>query len=206
MNQAKATNIVWHTGQVTREYRETLLQQQGIVLWFTGLSGSGKSTVANLVAQKLTEQGYLTYLLDGDNVRHGINQDLGFSLADRQENIRRIGEVAKLFVDTGVITLASFISPLQADRQALRDLLGADFIEIFVDCSLEVCESRDPKGLYQKARQGLIPEFTGISSPYEKPAKPELKVDTDKETLTESAQKVLDYLAQQTKVLVKRGG
>lgn len=195
MTQQKATNIVWHHSQVTRAERQAILQQKGVVLWFTGLSGSGKSTVANLVAQRLTEQRKLTYLLDGDNVRHGINKDLGFSLADRQENIRRIGEIARLFVDAGVITLASFISPLRSDREALRALLGEDFVEIFVDCSLAICEERDPKGLYQLARQGKIPEFTGISSPYERPENPDILLQTHLETLDESVHKVLEYLA-----------
>lgn len=194
MTQQKATNIVWHKENVTQVDREKLLGQKGVLLWFTGLSGSGKSTVANYVAQKLHEQGKLTYLLDGDNVRHGINKDLGFSIEDRKENIRRIGEVAKLFVDAGVITLASFIAPLKEDRQGVRDLLGNSFVEIFVDCSLEVCEQRDPKDLYKKARNGEIKEFTGISSPYEKPENPEIFLTTDNETLEESANKVLSFL------------
>ncbi len=194
MTQPKATNIVWHAEQVTRTDRERLLGQRGVLLWFTGLSGSGKSTVANLAAQKLHESGKLTYLLDGDNVRHGINKDLGFSLADRKENIRRIGEVAKLFVDAGVITLASFISPLLEDRMDLRKLLGADFVEIFVDCSLEVCEARDPKGLYKKARSGEIKDFTGISSPYERPENPEISLQTGAQDLEECAEIILRYL------------
>lgn len=194
MTQQKATNIVWHQENVTKEDREKLLGQRGVLLWFTGLSGSGKSTVANSVAQKLHEEGKLTYLLDGDNVRHGLNKDLGFSIEDRKENIRRIGEVAKLFVDAGVITLASFIAPLKEDRQLVRELLGKSFIEIFVDCSLEECEKRDPKSLYKKARNGEIKEFTGISSPYEKPENPEIHLTTDNETLEESAEIVLSYL------------
>jgi adenylylsulfate kinase len=194
MAQQKATNIVWHEAEVKREDRETFLEQKGIVLWFTGLSGSGKSTVANHVAQILHQQGKLTYVLDGDNIRHGINKDLGFSLEDRKENIRRIGEVAKLFVDAGVITLASFISPLREDRQNLRDILGEDFVEIYVSCSLEVCEARDPKDLYKKARKGEIKEFTGITSPYEEPVNPELVINTDLESIDECAQKVIQYL------------
>lgn len=194
MTLPKATNIVWHPEQVTRADRESLLGQRGVLLWFTGLSGSGKSTVANLVARKLHESGKLTYLLDGDNVRHGLNKDLGFSLADRQENIRRIGEVAKLFVHAGVVTLASFISPLREDRMTLRKLLGNDFVEIFADCALEVCEARDPKSLYKKARSGEIKDFTGISSPYERPENPEIRLHTDSETLEECAEKILRYL------------
>lgn len=195
MTVQKATNIVWHAENVTREQRETMLKQKGVMLWLTGLSGSGKSTVANAVAQKLHQQGKLTYLLDGDNVRYGINKDLGFSLEDRKENIRRIGEVAKLFVDAGVITLASFISPMLEDRQKVRDLLGPDFIEVYVDCALAVCEARDPKKLYQKARAGQIKEFTGISSPYEPPMKPEIYLDTAKATVEQCAQQIIDYLA-----------
>lgn len=196
MTEQKAANIVWHTGVVTREQRETILGQKGVLLWFTGLSGSGKSTVANEVSRILHRQGRLTYLLDGDNVRHGINKDLGFSLEDRKENIRRIGEVARLFVDAGVITLASFISPMVGDRDNLRELLGSDFIEVYVDCDLAVCEARDPKKLYRKARAGEIKEFTGISSPYESPVNPEIHLHTDQFTVEECAQQVIDYLIQ----------
>lgn len=192
----KATNVVWHAESVTRAQREALLEQKGVLLWFTGLSGSGKSTVANEVAYRLHKAGRFTYLLDGDNVRHGINKDLGFSLEDRKENIRRIGEVAKLFVDAGVITLASFISPMLEDRQNLRELLGQDFVEVFVDCDLSVCEARDPKQLYQKARAGEIKEFTGITSPYEAPENPEIHLYTHKNTVAECADQVLAYLGQ----------
>lgn len=196
MTEQKAANIVWHTGVVTREQREAILGQRGVLLWFTGLSGSGKSTVANEVSRILHRQGRLTYLLDGDNVRHGINKDLGFSLEDRKENIRRIGEVARLFVDAGVITLASFISPLVEDRASLRELLGSDFIEVYVDCDLAVCEVRDPKKLYRKARAGEIKEFTGISSPYEPPVSPEIHLHTDQFPVEECARQVIDYLIQ----------
>lgn len=194
--EQKATNVVWHESVVNREQRQALLGQTGVLLWFTGLSGSGKSTVANAVARKLHEQGRLTYLLDGDNVRYGLNKDLGFSIADRQENLRRIGEVAKLMVDAGLITLASFISPLAEDRQKVRHLLGEDFIEIYVDCALSVCEQRDPKNLYKKARAGEIPEFTGISSPYEPPTRSEIQLHTDEQTIEEAADQVLGYLIQ----------
>lgn len=203
MTQPKATNIVWHTEQVTRTDREELLQQQGVLLWFTGLSGSGKSTVANSVAQRLHQLGRLSYLLDGDNVRHGLNKDLGFTIAERQENIRRIGEVAKLFVDAGVITLAAFISPFRDDRLAVRQLLGKDFVEIFVDCALEVCEDRDPKGLYQKARRGEISDFTGISSPYEKPENAELTIFSDTDSLAVCTDKILSFLQERELI---RGG
>lgn len=196
MNNQKATNIVWHDGVVTREKREGLLGQRGVLLWFTGLSGSGKSTVANAVAEILHRQGRLTYLLDGDNVRHGLNKDLGFSLTDRTENIRRIGEVAKLFVDAGVITLACFISPLLEERKNVRDLLGSDFVEIFVDCDLAVCESRDPKKLYLKARAGEIKEFTGITSPYEPPVNAEIHIHSDKNTVEQCAMLVIEFLAK----------
>lgn len=194
--ERKATNVVWHEGTVNRGQRELLLGQRGILLWFTGLSGSGKSTLANVIAQKLHRLGRVTYLLDGDNVRYGLNKDLGFAMEDRQENLRRIGEVAKLMVDAGLITLASFISPLAVDRQNLRDLLGEDFIEIFVDCELAVCEQRDPKNLYKKARAGEIQEFTGISSPYEPPIGAEIHLHTDQKTTEEGAEQVVDYLIQ----------
>jgi adenylylsulfate kinase len=185
---------VWHHASVTKEDRERLLKQKGLLLWFTGLSGAGKSTIANALEKRLFEMGKLTYLLDGDNIRHGLNGDLGFSVEDRKENIRRIGEVGKLFVDAGIITLATFISPLKEDRQKVRELLKENFIEIFVDCSLEVCESRDPKNLYRKARRGEIKEFTGISSPYEKPENPEITISTDKQTIEECVDRIIRYL------------
>jgi adenylylsulfate kinase len=197
MVQTNPKNITWHQGQICREDREQLLQQKGKVLWFTGLSGSGKSTIANHLAQKLHAEGKLTYVLDGDNIRFGLNKDLGFSQTDRQENIRRIGEVAKLFVDAGIVTLAAFISPLKEDRENLRVRLGEDLIEIFVECPLEVCEARDPKKLYAKARRGEIKEFTGITSPYERPDNPELVIKTEAETVEQAVNKILEYLITQ---------
>ena len=188
MAEQKATNVHWHEGDITREHRAKILGHKGATLWFTGLSGSGKSTVAVELEGVLSEMGVLSYRLDGDNVRMGINKNLGFSAEDRTENIRRIGEVAKLFVDAGVIALSSFISPYKADRdqvRALHDAAGMDFIEVYVDCSLEAAESRDPKGLYKKARAGEIPEFSGISAPYEAPANPELRIDTTQGTIDE---------------------
>ncbi len=169
--------------------------QKGVTLWFTGLSASGKSTLANEIQKRLFERGHLTYVLDGDNIRQGLNRDLGFSPQDRNENIRRIGEVANLFREVGVINLTAFISPYRADRKMARDLSSdGEFIEIFCRCSLEVCEQRDPKGLYPKARAGEIPEFTGISAPYEEPENPEIILETDKESVEESVQKVIAVL------------
>lgn len=191
---SKDKNIVWHDTNVRKEDREALLQQKGVVLWFTGLSGSGKSTVANAVEKKLHEAGRLTYLLDGDNIRHGLNKDLGFSVDARIENIRRIAEVSRLFVDAGVITLTAFISPFRAERSNVSQLLGDKFIEVFVDCSLGVCEERDPKGLYKKARSGEIKDFTGIDSPYETPLNPEIMVRTDRQTVEECADDIIAYL------------
>ena len=175
----KATNIVWHQASVDRDARAEQRGHRSAILWFTGLSGAGKSTLANAVNQALFERGLATYVLDGDNVRHGLCRDLGFSDADREENIRRIGEVAKLFLDSGVIVLTAFVSPFRADRDKARALVGeGDFLEIFCSADLSVCEERDTKGLYAKARAGDIKEFTGISSPYEAPEHPELSVDT----------------------------
>lgn len=172
-------NLVWHAHKVTKAIRAELMQQTPVVLWFTGLSGSGKSTLANLLEQKLLANKRATYLLDGDNIRHGLCGDLGFSDKDRVENIRRISEVAKLFVDAGTIVLTAFISPFRDDRDYCRSLLAAgEFVEIFIDTPLAVCEQRDPKGLYQKARQGEIKEFTGIDSPYEAPVNPEIHLPT----------------------------
>lgn len=187
MAEQKATNITWHEHKVTAQQRERLAGHKGLVLWFTGLSGSGKSTVANLVDEKLYARGVRSYVLDGDNVRHGLNKNLGFSAEDRAENIRRIGEVARLFADAGVMAITCFISPYRADRDAARALLPPGrFVEIFVQCPLHICEQRDPKGLYKKARAGLIKGFTGIDDPYEPPLKPELVLDAgtkDPETL-----------------------
>ena len=197
MKEQKATNVVWHEHKVTREEREQLLKQKGAVLWFTGLSGSGKSTVASEVAYKLQSMGRLTYILDGDNIRHGLNKDLGFSPEDRNENIRRISEVASLFADAGVITITAFISPYRKYRNFCRELVGNDrFIEIYAKASLETCEKRDPKGMYKKARAGIIKDFTGIDAPYEEPETPEIIIDTDKETVDESAEKVLQKLQE----------
>lgn len=171
--------------------------QKPCILWFTGLSGSGKSTIANAVESRLFAMKRPTYLLDGDNVRHGLNKDLGFDDAARVENIRRIGEVSKLFVDAGLIVLTAFISPFQADRDQVRKLVDADeFIEIFIDTPLEVCEQRDPKGLYQKARKGDIPHFTGISSPYEAPVDPEIRVRTAESTIEEAVEQIVAYLTE----------
>ena len=195
MAQQKATNITWHEAAVTVEDREKLLNQKGCVIWFTGLSGSGKSTLANAVGQVLHQQQHHTYVLDGDNVRHGLNKNLGFSPADREENIRRIGEVAKLFADAGTIVLTAFISPYRTDRDQARALIAdGRFVEVFVDCPLEVCEERDTKGLYKKARAGEIKEFTGISAPYEPPLNPEVTVNTAALSIEECAQAVVTVL------------
>ena len=192
----KPANIVWQPMKVTKEDRRRLNGHGSCVLWFTGLSGSGKSTLATEVEKELYQRGVRTYVLDGDNIRHGLNRDLGFGKDDRKENIRRIGEVAKLFVDAGIVTLTAFISPYREDRDMVRALFKeGEFIEIYVRCSLEECERRDPKGLYQKARRGEIRDFTGISAPYEEPANPELVVDTERETVEESVGKVLDFLS-----------
>ncbi len=187
-------NVFWHNGQVLRASREQLLGQDGKVIWFTGLSGSGKSTIAHALEARLHRLGKLTYTLDGDNLRHGLNSNLGFSAADRKENIRRTGEVAKLMADAGLIVLAAFISPLRADREHLREILGKDFIEVFVDCPLDICEGRDPKSLYKKARSGEIQEFTGISSPYEPPVDPDLLLSTEREPVEECVEKLLSSL------------
>lgn len=190
-------NIHWHHGKLTEEDRVKFLGQGGAVVWFTGLSGSGKSTVAREVEHALVENGINAYVLDGDNIRHGLNKNLGFSPEDRNENIRRIGEVAKLFAESNVVVLTAFISPYRADRDQARALLPeGQFIEVLCDAPLETCEERDPKGLYKKARAGEIPEFTGISAPYEAPEKPELQLMTAKETLEESTKRVLDVLAE----------
>jgi adenylylsulfate kinase len=191
----KATNITWHTHKIKREEREALLKQKGVLLWFTGLSGSGKSTIANEVAHRLHAMGKLAYILDGDNIRHGLNKDLGFSPEDRKENIRRISEVACLFVDAGLITITAFISPYREDRDFCRNLVGEDrFIEIYTKASIETCEKRDPKGLYKKAKAGEVKDFTGINAPYEEPENPELIIDTDKENVEESVEKVMKKL------------
>ena len=197
-SQGKSTNIAWHHSTVTRAARAHQRGHRSAILWFTGLSGAGKSTLANAVNSALFEQGLACYVLDGDNIRHGLCNDLGFSDADREENIRRIGEVAKLFVDAGVVALTAFVSPFKADRDKVRALVPAgDFIEIHCAADLDVCEQRDTKGLYAKARAGEIPSFTGISSPYEAPEAPELRVDTGSQPLEESVAQVLGYLQSQ---------
>src|ERR1700677_929958 len=180
MTEIRATNITWHEGHVNRDERSQLLKQGGATIWFTGLSASGKSTIAYTLEHALVQRGHLAYVLDGDNIRHGLNKNLGFSAADREENIRRIGEVAKLFADTGVITMASFISPYRKDRDLVRALHQAGklpFIEVFINTPIGTCEQRDPKGLYKKARAGELKGFTGIDDPYEEPLKPELTID-----------------------------
>lgn len=207
MAQQKATDITWHQTTVTAQDREQLLNQKGCVIWFTGLSGSGKSTLANAVAQLLHQRQHHTYVLDGDNVRHGLNKNLGFSPEDREENIRRIGEVAKLFVDAGTIVMTAFISPYRADRAQARALLPDDrFAEVFVACPLDVCEERDPKGLYKKARAGEIKEFTGISAPYEPPLEPEVTLNTADLSLEECARAVLAFLEEADLVPAGREG
>ena len=190
----KNENIVWHDHQLNKEERSALKEQKPCILWFTGLSGSGKSTIANAVEVKLAELRKHTYLLDGDNVRHGLNKDLGFNDSDRVENIRRIGEVSNLFSDAGMIVLSAFISPFRDDREIVRTLAKeGEFIEVFIDTPLEVCEQRDPKGLYVKARKGEIPHFTGISSPYEVPEKPEIHIKGEP-SIEESADIIVNYL------------
>ena len=197
MAKQVATNVVWHDGEISRDDRYQILRQRGATIWFTGLSGSGKSTIAVALEKVLHSMGKLSYRLDGDNVRLGINKNLGFSEEDRKENIRRIGEIAKLFGDAGTISLSSFISPYQADRdevRALHDAANLPFVEVFVDCALSVAEERDPKGLYKKARAGEIKNFTGIDDPYEAPSSPEIHLRTDEMSLQEEVSIVIDYL------------
>ena len=201
MTQTKATNIVWHEGHVSRQERESLLDQRGVMVWLTGLPSSGKSTIAFTAEHALVARGRLAYVLDGDNIRHGLNKNLGFSADDRGENIRRIGEVGKLFVDCGAVTLTSFVSPYRADRDAVRDLMeDGEFLEVFVDTPVEICEQRDPKGLYAKARAGEIPNFTGISDPYESPENPELVIKTASSTPEEAANAIIDMLQKRGKI------
>ena len=189
------SNIIWHHHAVDKQTRATQKSQKPLVIWFTGLSASGKSTIAGALEQILIQQGYHTYLLDGDNVRHGLCKDLGFSDDDRKENIRRVGEVAKLAADAGLITLAAFISPFKADRQIVREILPeGEFVEVFVDASLDVCKQRDPKGLYEKAIRGEIKQFTGIDSPYEAPENPELHIHADSNSVAEAVNQLLAYL------------
>ena len=200
MTEIRATNITWHEGHVTSEERQALLKQKGCTIWFTGLPSSGKSTIAFTLEHALVQKGHLAYVLDGDNIRHGLNKNLGFSAADREENIRRISEVAKLFADCGVVTMTSFISPYRKDRDHARGLHAQDhvpFIEIHVQTPVETCELRDPKGLYKKARAGQIKNFTGVDDPYEAPLSPELTIDTTTTSPQEATVVILQYLARQ---------
>jgi len=201
VTKIKATNITWHEGHVGRQEREQLLNQKGALLWMTGLSGSGKSTIAYTLEHALVQRGHLAYVLDGDNIRHGLNKNLGFSAEDRQENIRRIGEVGKLYVDTGIITITAFISPYRADRAVARETIGeGNFFEVFCDTPLDVCEERDPKGLYKKARAGEIKGFTGIDDPYEAPEKPEVVIDTSKLSPQDAAVALIEILEKNGKI------
>jgi adenylylsulfate kinase len=196
MSEQTATHIIWHHGQIGRGDREQLKGHRGCTLWFTGLSASGKSTLAVATETALFQRGSHTYILDGDNVRHGLNKNLGFSPEDRTENIRRISEVSRLFTDCGIINLTAFISPYRKDRHLARELCQDAFIEIFVDCPLDVCEQRDPKGAYAKARKGIIKDFTGISAPYEEPLNPEIHLHTNRITVDESVRQIMQYLEQ----------
>ena len=194
---SETKHITWHESEVTKAQRQTRNGHQSVLIWFTGLSGSGKSTVSVALEKALFEEGKQTYRLDGDNVRHGLNKNLGFSPEDRQENIRRIGEVGKLMVDSGAITVTAFISPYKQDRDNVRQLFEEqEFIEVYTQCSIETCEQRDPKGLYKKARTGEIPEFTGISAPYEPPENPEIIIDTEDNSVEASVNQILNYLKE----------
>jgi adenylylsulfate kinase len=193
----KSSNVVWHQATVTRQRREGLNGHKSVVLWFTGLSGAGKSTLAHAVEEELHQRGCRTFVFDGDNVRHGLCGDLSFSIEDRKENIRRVGEMTKLFLEAGVISLTAFISPLREDRERVRSLMPhGDFVEVYCRCGIETCEARDVKGLYKKARAGQIKEFTGISSPYEEPQNAEVVVDTDQSSLEDSVAQVIAYLCE----------
>ena len=201
MAENKATNVVWHEGHVGREEREGMLGQTGCLVWLTGLPSSGKSTVAFTAEHALIARGRLAYVLDGDNIRHGLNKNLGFSAEDRAENIRRIGEVGKLFADGGLITLTSFVSPYREDRDGVRALMGdGEFLEVFIDTPVELCEQRDPKGFYKKARAGEIPNFTGISDPYEAPTHPELVIQTADCTPQDAADQIIQLLESRGKI------
>jgi len=204
MTEQKATHIYWHNGAITRNERERLKGHRGFTIWFTGLSASGKSTLAVATEVALHERGIHTYILDGDNIRHGLNKNLGFSPEDRTENIRRISEVARLFTDSGIVNLTAFISPYISDRLIARKISEKEsFIEVFVDCPLEICEQRDPKGAYKKAREGIIKEFTGISAPYEKPEKPEIHLCTDQLSVKDGAQLIINYLEQNNYIQIQ---
>src|SRR3989338_6615352 len=197
MAEQKATNIKWHHGKITKEDRVKLLNQKGVTIWLTGLSGSGKSTIAVELEHALIENKYHAYILDGDNIRYGLNKNLGFSPEDRSENIRRIGEYSQLFTDANIITITAFISPYRQDRENARKLQkDGEFIEVYVKCPLDVCEQRDTKGLYKKARAGEVKEFTGISAPYEEPLNPEITIDTSKMSIEESTRAILNYLEE----------
>ncbi|MCG7199141.1 adenylyl-sulfate kinase [Marinobacter pelagius] len=201
-----SNNIVWHDHKVTRAERAEPKNQRPCLLWFTGLSGSGKSTIANALDVALYQRGYHTFLLDGDNVRHGLNRDLGFSDSDRVENIRRVGEVSKLFADAGLIVLSAFISPFASDRRLVRNLFpDGEFIEVFMNTPIETCEKRDPKGLYQKARAGQIKDFTGIDSPYEVPERPEVILDTSVQSVDACIDQLIGYLQDRKLILDKKG-
>ncbi|MDU9418547.1 adenylyl-sulfate kinase [Staphylococcus lloydii] len=194
---SEATNITWHDSEVTKQQRQQRNNHKSALVWFTGLSGSGKSTVSVALEKALYDQQVHTYRLDGDNIRHGLNNNLGFSPEDRKENIRRIGEVGKLMVDAGLLTMTAFISPYEEDRAQVRETLDdGEFIEVYTKCSLEACESRDPKGLYQKARAGEIQGFTGINAPYEAPSKPEIVIDTEQLSVEEAVQEIINYLKE----------
>lgn len=193
-------NVIPQKHKISRSDRQKLLGHRSFVIWFTGLSGSGKSTLANLLEQSLHSKGILTCILDGDNIRNGLNKDLGFSENDRIENIRRLGELCRLFTDAGVVVLTAFISPFRSDRSLVRELMGNDFHEVYIKCPLDICESRDVKGLYTKARNGAIPNFTGIDSPYEEPVNPELTIDTSSMTIEQSVEVLEKYI---TKLLLK---
>jgi adenylylsulfate kinase len=197
MDEPKSKNITWHHAAVTRTDREERNRNRGVILWYTGLSGCGKSTIAIEVEKRLFEMGRHTYLLDGDNIRFGLNKNLGFSPEDRTENIRRIGEVARLFVDAGIMVSTAFISPYRVDRDRVRALVEAgDMLEIYIQCDVSICEQRDPKGLYKKARAGEIRDFTGISAPYEEPLNPEIVIDAGRLSVDECARTVIDYLIE----------
>ena len=205
MSINKKLEVVWHDATINNQDRNKLLNQTPFILWFTGLSASGKSTLANIVEHKLFQMNYKTYLLDGDNVRHGLNKDLGFDEESRIENIRRIGEVSKIFLDSGIIVLTAFISPFKSDRNLARSLVEKEqFIEIFIDASLQTCEKRDPKGMYLKARSGEISNFTGISSPYESPENPELHIINNEITLDDASNQIIKYLIEK-KYINKKG-